>query len=57
MKPEPGTVQKASPPSKKARTADFSTVVKRSQSVNENSILDIMGDSVARYKEKVINDR
>ena len=56
MKPEAGTTveQKASPPSKKARTADFSTVVKRSQSVNENSILDIMGDSVARYKEKVI---
>ena len=60
MKPVAGNaaVQKASPPSKKARTADFSTVVKRSQSVTENSILDqIMEDSTRKYQEKVINDR
>ena len=58
MKPEDvTTVEKASPPSKKARTADFSSVVKRSHSVTENSILDIMTDSIGKFKEKVINDR
>ena len=58
MKPEAATsVEKASPPSKKARTADFSTVIKRSHSVTENSILDIMTDSIEKFKEKVINDR
>ena len=58
MKPEDVTaVEKASPPSKKARTADFSSVVKRSHSVTENSILDIMNDSIGKFKEKVINDR
>ena len=58
MKPEDvTTVEKASPPSKKARTADFSSVVKRSHSVTENSILDIMNDSIGKFREKVINDR
>jgi len=57
MKSEAATsVEKASPPSKKARTADFSTVIKRSHSVTENSILDIMTDSIEKFKEKVIND-
>jgi hypothetical protein len=41
-----------SPPSKKLRTADFSTIVRRSHSITENSI--DMGKSVT---EKVINDR
>ena len=54
--PEKSAVSKASPPSKKARTADFSAVVKRSHSITENSLLDsIMGEK--KIKEKVINDR
>ena len=47
------TPKKASPPSKKLRTADFGTLIRRSHSITESNIADMFKKT---YKEKLFND-
>ena len=51
MKPEAALVNDSSPPSKKAKTADFSSLIKRSDSITLSEM------HSEELKEKVINDR
>ena len=54
MKSDLETNSTTSPPSKKLRTADFSSIIKRSHSMTEEALEIEMSSA---YKKKIVNDR
>ena len=52
MKSDLETDSTTSPPSKKLRTADFSSIIKRSHSMTEEAL-----EIEMKIKKKIVNDR